>query len=57
MRRSLPLNLTNSINNSSVPFRALLGAILSVVNKVPVEPSEFDPDMKLDTVAEEQDEL
>ena len=45
-----------SIDDSSVPFRALLGAILSVVKKVPVEPSEFDPDMELDTIVEEQDE-
>ena len=48
-----------SIDDSSVPFRALLGAVLSVVKKIPVEPTEFDPDnpdMKLDTIVEEQDE-
>ncbi len=48
-----------SIDNSSVPFRALLSAILSVVKKVPVEPTEFDPndpDTKLDTIVEEQGE-
>jgi hypothetical protein len=45
-----------SIEGSSVPFRALLGAILSVVKTVSVEPSEFSPDMELDTIVEEQDE-
>ena len=45
-----------SIDGSSVPFRALLGAILSVVKKVPVEPTEFNPNMELDTLVEEQNE-
>ena len=45
-----------SIDGSSVPFRALLGAILSVIKKVPVEPAEFNPNMKLDTLVKEQDE-
>ena len=45
-----------SIDGSSVPFRALLGAILSVIKKVPVEPTEFNPNMKLDTLVKEQDE-
>ncbi|KAF8339291.1 hypothetical protein F5887DRAFT_1062844 [Amanita rubescens] len=45
-----------SIDDSSVPFRALLGAILSVVKKVPVELTEFDPNMKLDIIVEERDE-
>ena len=45
-----------SIDDSSVPFRALLGAILSVVKKVPVEPTKFNPNMGLDTLVEEQDE-
>ncbi|KAF8815478.1 hypothetical protein BYT27DRAFT_7333909 [Phlegmacium glaucopus] len=46
-----------SIDDSSVPFRALLGAILSVVKKVPVEPTEFNPNnMEFDTLVEEQDE-
>ncbi|KIL55381.1 hypothetical protein M378DRAFT_634291 [Amanita muscaria Koide BX008] len=45
-----------SIDGSSVPFRALLGAILSVVRKVPVEPTEFNPNMELDTIVEERDE-
>ena len=38
-----------SIDHSSVPFRALLGAILSVVKKVPVGPTEFNFNMGLDT--------
>ena len=42
-----------SIDNSSEPFRALLGAILSIVKKVPVEPTEFNPNIELDTIVEE----
>ena len=45
-----------SIDDSSVPFRALLGAILSVVKKVPVEPTEFNPNMELDTLVQKQAE-
>ena len=45
-----------SIDDSSVPFRALLGAILSVVKKVPAEPTEFNPRMKFDALVKEQDE-
>ena len=45
-----------SICDSSVPFWALLGAILSVVKKVPVEPTEFNPNMELDILLEEEDE-
>jgi hypothetical protein len=45
-----------SIDDSSVPFRALLGAILSVVKKVPVEPTEFNPNMELDTLVEEPED-
>lgn len=41
-----------SIEDSSVPFRAFLGAILSVVEDVPVEPSDFGPHMQLDTIVE-----
>ncbi|KAM6493293.1 hypothetical protein JOM56_011427 [Amanita muscaria] len=44
-----------SIEDSSEPFRAFLGAILSVFQGVPVEPSTYSPDMKLDTVEEEED--
>ncbi|KIK09865.1 hypothetical protein K443DRAFT_127259 [Laccaria amethystina LaAM-08-1] len=45
-----------SINGSSAPFRALLGAILSVTKKVPVEPTKFDPNMDLDTIDEGEDQ-
>ena len=45
-----------SIEDSSVPFRALLGAILSVVNNVPVEPTQFNPNMELDTLVEEPED-
>jgi hypothetical protein len=45
-----------SIEDSSEPFRAFLGAILSVVKKVPVESSAYNPDMQLDTIEEEQDD-
>lgn len=44
-----------NIDDSSVPFRALFGAMLSVVKNVPVEPTEFNPNMELDTL-KEQDE-
>ena len=40
------------INDSSV-FRALLGAILSVVENVSIRPSEFNPHMAFDTIVEE----
>ena len=39
-----------SIQDSSEPFRAFLGAILSVVEDVPVEPSAYRSDMELDTI-------
>ncbi|KAM6493291.1 hypothetical protein JOM56_011425 [Amanita muscaria] len=45
-----------SIKNSSEPVRAFLGAILSVVQGVPVELSTYSSDMKLDTIEEEEDE-
>jgi len=41
------------------PFRALFGAILSVVRKVPVEPTEFfnnNIKFHIDTIVEEADE-
>jgi len=44
-----------SIEDSSEPFRAFLGAILSVIKGVPVEPSTFNADMKLDTIIEDED--
>lgn len=40
----------SSIENSSEPFRAFLGAVLSVKNGVPVQASTFDPEMKLDDI-------
>ncbi|KAI9465415.1 hypothetical protein BJY52DRAFT_1202193 [Lactarius psammicola] len=45
-----------SIENSSEPFRALLGAILSVLGNVHVQPSEFNPNMVLDIIPEEEDD-
>jgi hypothetical protein len=45
-----------SIEGSSEPFRAFLGAILSVVNGVPVSPCTFDPDGILDVIPEEQEQ-
>jgi len=44
-----------SIEDSSEPFRAFLGAILSVIKDVSVEPSAFDLDMELDTIIEEDE--
>jgi len=44
-----------SINDSSEPFRAFLGAILSVIKGVPVEASVYSSDMQLDTIEEEKD--
>jgi hypothetical protein len=43
-----------SIQESSKPFRAFLGAILSVVKDVPVESSAYNTNMELDTIEEEQ---
>ncbi|KAH9017321.1 hypothetical protein EDB85DRAFT_2096490 [Lactarius pseudohatsudake] len=42
-----------SIEGSSEPFRAFLGAILSVLEGTPVPASEFNPSMVLDTIPEE----
>ena len=39
-----------SIEDSSEPFQAFLGAILSVVKDVPVESSAYNPDIQLDTI-------
>jgi hypothetical protein len=44
-----------SIQESSEPFRAFLGAILSVAKDVSVESSAYDPDIKLDTIKEDED--
>ena len=46
-----------SIKDSSQPFRAFLGAILSVVKGVPVESSAYSPDMGLDTIEEDEDDI
>ena len=45
-----------TIKDSSEPFRAFLGAILSVVKDVPVERSAYSLDMELDIIEEEEDE-
>lgn len=45
-----------SIKDSSEPFRAFLGAILSVSKGVPVEASAYSSDMQLDTIEEEIDD-
>jgi hypothetical protein len=45
-----------SIENSSKPFRAFLGSILSVVEDFPVACSTYSPDMQLDTIEEEDDD-
>jgi hypothetical protein len=39
-----------SIKDSSEPFRAFLGAILSVLKDAHIEPSTFNPDMQLDII-------
>jgi hypothetical protein len=39
-----------SIEDSSEPFQAFLGAILSVVKDVPVESSAYNPDIQLNTI-------
>ncbi|KAH9042052.1 hypothetical protein EDB85DRAFT_1856993 [Lactarius pseudohatsudake] len=44
-----------SIKGSSEPFRAFLGAILSVQKSAPVQASEFNPAMVLDNIPEEVD--
>ena len=44
-----------TIKDSSEPFRAFLGAILSVVKNVPVERSAYSSDMELDIIEEEDD--
>ena len=44
------------MENSSVPFRAFLGSILSVVQGQAVEASLFDPSMELEDIQEEEEE-
>jgi hypothetical protein len=43
-----------SIEDSSEPFRALLGAILSVIKDVPVKQNEFNPALQFDLIVEEK---
>ena len=45
-----------SIKDSSEPFRAFLGAILSVVEDVPVEASAYSSNVQLDTIEEEEED-
>ena len=45
-----------SIQESSEPFRAFLGAILSVVKDMPIESSAYNTDIQLDTIEERQDD-
>ncbi len=45
-----------SIEDSSEPFRAFLGAILSVLKGAYIEPSTFNSDMQLDTIIEDTNE-
>ena len=45
-----------SIEDSSELFRAFLGATLSVIKGVPVEPSSFNPDMELDSIIGEDED-
>ena len=42
-----------TIKDSSEPFRAFLGAILSVIKGVPVERSTYSSDMELDIIEHE----
>lgn len=43
-----------SIQNSSEPFQAFLGAILSVHKNVPVDHGTYDLSIELDTINEEE---
>jgi len=44
-----------SIQDSSEPFRAFLGAILSALKGAPIKPSTFNPEMQLDSITEQTD--
>ena len=44
-----------TVKDSSEPFRAFLGAILSVVKDVPVERSAYSSNIELDIIEEEDD--
>jgi hypothetical protein len=45
-----------SIKDSSEPFRAFLGTILSVLKGAYIEPSTFNLDLQLDAIIEDTDE-
>ena len=45
-----------NIEESSEPFRAFIGAVLSVVKNVSVESSAYNPNIELDTIEEEGDD-
>ena len=45
-----------TIKDSSEPFRAFIGAVLSIVKDVPVERSAYSLDMELDLIEEEEDD-
>ncbi|KAH9014668.1 hypothetical protein EDB85DRAFT_2213586 [Lactarius pseudohatsudake] len=49
----VPQQLDRLPSRSSEPFRAFLGAILSVLEGTPVQASKFNPTMVLDTIQEE----
>jgi hypothetical protein len=45
-----------SIEDSSEPFRAFFGALLSCIESISVDASTFDPHMELDTITEQEEE-
>jgi hypothetical protein len=45
-----------SIEDSSEPFRAFFGALLSCVKGISVDASTFDPHMELDIITEQEEE-
>jgi hypothetical protein len=51
MRSTLKISIKDSLD----PFRALLGATLSVVKDVPMERSTYNSDMEVDTIKEKDD--
>jgi hypothetical protein len=55
-RPFLAYSSITSIEDSSEPFQVFLGAILSVIKGIPVEPSAFNTDIELDTIIEEDED-
>jgi hypothetical protein len=49
----LAYSLKISIVNSSEPFQAFLGSILSIIRDIPVVGSTYSPDMQFDTIEED----